>query len=249
MKILEQFAEATRVAKLETEIAASRAFTSPAQSRTVFQRFRAVQAGVECPHNPSHVLEYVRDLVTILPRQTPGHLVEAGCFKGGSAAKVSIIAKLLGRDLLLFDSFEGLPENEEVHAQSILGHSIDGWFREGEFCGGEAEVRKNVTQFGEIGVCRTFRGWFDQTMPNFHEPIAAAYIDVDLAESTKTCIKYLYPLISPGGLLYSQDGDFPLVIEVFKDERFWAEEVGCPRPKIDGLGKRKMLRIQKPALT
>src|SRR5690606_19018518 len=43
----------------------------------------------------------------------PGVLVEAGCFKGGSTAKLSLLAELAGRELVVFDSFEGLPDNDE----------------------------------------------------------------------------------------------------------------------------------------
>jgi O-methyltransferase len=108
-------------------------------------------------------------------------------------------------------------------------------------------VKSNITRFGEIEPCRFIKGWFDETMPCFSEPIVAAYIDVDLASSTRMCLRYLYPRIVPGGILYSQDGDFPLVIDVFRDDRFWEETVGYPKPPIEGLGKSKMLKIVKPA--
>jgi O-methyltransferase len=75
--------------------------------------------------------------------------------------------------------------------------------------------------------------------------ICAAYLDVDLALSTKTCLKYIYPRITTGGILYSQDGDFPLVIDIFDDDNFWENEVGCKKPKIEGLRKSKILRIVK----
>ena len=72
-----------------------------------------------------------------------------------------------------------------------------------------------------------------------------AYIDVDLASSTKTCIKYLYPLLVPGGVIVSQDGAFPLVIDLFKDKDLWEDELGVPVPKVEGLGTSKMLRVVK----
>lgn len=50
-----------------------------------------------------------------------------------------------------------------------------------------------------FGTGRFIKGWFEDTMPVFNERIIAAYIDVDLASSTKTCLKYLYPLLVPGG--------------------------------------------------
>jgi O-methyltransferase len=83
-------------------------------------------------------------------------------------------------------------------------------------------------------------------MPNFNEKILAAYIDVDLASSTKTCLKYLYPLLVPGGVICSQDGDFPLVIEALEDDSFWENELGINRPKIEGFKKRKIIKIRKP---
>ena len=82
-------------------------------------------------------------------------------------------------------------------------------------------------------------------MPASREPIAAAYIDVDLASSTETCIKHLFPLLRPGGSLYSQDGHLPLVIDLLRNEEFWRDGVGCKKPQMDGLGQRKLVRIVK----
>lgn len=45
-----------------------------------------------------------------IPRQVPGAIAEFGCYKGLSSVALSIAAKYAGRKLLLFDSFEGLPE-------------------------------------------------------------------------------------------------------------------------------------------
>ena len=83
-------------------------------------------------------------------------------------------------------------------------------------------------------------------MPDFSKPIIAAYIDVDLASSTRTCLKYLYPLLFPKGVFFSQDGHLPLVIDVFSDEKFWEKEVGFNKPLIAGLGKKKLIKVIKP---
>ncbi len=211
----------------------------------LLRRIREVSRNVECPHFESEMLTVGVEILS-LPESVKGCVVEAGCFKGASTAKLSLFVKRAGRELVAFDSFEGLPENDEAHERSILGHSIDGWFDQGKFCGRLEEVEANVRRYGEFEVCRLVRGWFEQTMPAFREPIALAFLDVDLAQSTRTCLKTLWPVLSPGGVLYSQDGDFPLVIDVFADSSFWEEEVGCARPEIEGLGKRKLLRLRKP---
>jgi len=203
------------------------------------------QWNTKVPHHNSQILAFV-DAIHSLPPSLEGCIVEAGCFKGASAAKFSIAAKKTGRQLVLFDSFEGLPENEEPHDRSILGHSIQDWFKGGEFCGSLAEVKATIAAFGHIEACNFIKGWFEDTMPHFKDRIAAAYIDVDLASSTETCLKYLYPLIVPGGVLFSQDGDFPLVIKILDDDQFWEQHVGCKKPVIEGLGTDKLLRIIKP---
>ena len=47
---------------------------------------------------------------------------------------------MAGRRLYLFDSFEGLPENEESHERSIFGRSVYGWFGRGKYRGTLDEV-------------------------------------------------------------------------------------------------------------
>lgn len=203
-------------------------FSSPPEipQLSYFQRVRLIRKivrinnNVDCPHVPAEILSFIKAVMAI-PISYQGCIVEAGVFKGGSSAKFSLAAKYVNRELVLFDSFQGLPDNLEPHEQSILGHSIKGWFEKGAFSGGLEEVRRNIEKYGEIEVCNFIEGWFDNTMPLFSKKIAAAYLDVDLASSTKTCLKYLYPLIIPAGVLYSQDGDFPLVIKVFDDDEFW----------------------------
>jgi O-methyltransferase len=196
------------------------------------------------PHSEEQILTFVDAIFAA--GDTPGCIVEAGCYKGVSGAKFSIAAKQTGRKLYQFDSFEGLPENKELHTTSILGHSIEDWFTEGKFCGSLDEVKETISKYGHLEVCEFVKGWFEDTMPGFAEEIVAAYIDVDLASSTRTCIKHLYPLLVPGGRLISQDGDFPLVIEVFDDDDFWQSEVGCSKPPMTGLGSDKMITVTKP---
>jgi len=50
-----------------------------------------------------------------------GAIVEAGSFHGGSTAKLSLVAKWCDRQLHVFDSFAGMPANNEAHGKSIYG--------------------------------------------------------------------------------------------------------------------------------
>jgi O-methyltransferase len=218
---------------------------SLAERCNLLGRIARISRNVECPHDETEVLSFIYGLLA-LPESVEGKIVECGTFKGGSAAKFSIPLKTLGRDLVIFDSFEGLPENEEPHENSFLGHRIAQWCKGGEFRGALDEVKHSITTYGEPSVVDYIKGYFDDSMPGYEEKIAAVYMDVDLVTSTKSVLKHLFPLLSPGGFIMSQDGDFPLVIEAFESDKFWEDEVGCPKPRIDGLGERKMVTIFKP---
>ncbi len=241
-KIREYLREAYQTAKLRHELST---LLPAAKLEEFLNQFQMISRHVNCPHNPSHILTFVIALLK-MPKDVTGVIIEAGCFKGGSTAKFSLIAKYLGRELVVFDSFEGLPENSENHDQTIDGSSIKDWFKGKEFCGALDEVKSNVNLYGDPTVCRYVKGWFENTLPGFNEKICAAYLDVDLASSTRTCLQHVYPKLSSRGVIVSQDGDFPLVIDVFKDDDFWRQTVGCEKPLIHGLGSEKMLTIIKP---
>ena len=97
-------------------------------------RIFRINNDVRCPHRQEQILSLIRAFMAI-PDSDQGCIVEAGVFKGGSSAKFSIAAKYANRELVLFGSFQGLPDNSEAHEQSILGHSIKDWFKKGKFCG------------------------------------------------------------------------------------------------------------------
>lgn len=197
---------------------------------------------VDCPHTNQEMLSFIESTLR-LPGDMKGCIVEAGCYKGGSSAKFSLAAGFTGRELIIFDSFQGLPDHNEPHEKTIFGKPVT--FTCGEYCGTLEEVQANIKKYGNIDACNFREGWFEQTLPSFKGPIAAAYIDVDLAASVKTCLKYLYPLIEQGGYLYCQDGHLPLVVDVFDDKNFWMNEVGVEKPFVHGLGKQKLIKIIK----
>jgi O-methyltransferase len=201
-----------------------------------------ISINVESPHTQEEILNYIEAILSISP-SSKGVLVEAGCYKGSSTAKFSLAADIVGKELVVFDSFQGIPDNTEPHELNIFGG--DAVFKQGDYCGSLDEVKATVARFGKVKCCRFIKGWFDDTMPGFKEPISAAYVDVDLASSTRTCLRYLFPLLEPNGVLYSQDGHLPLVIDVFNDEDFWLNEVGCKKPRMHGLGQKKLVKVVK----
>ncbi len=208
----------------------------------IVRKLYRISHEVDCPHTHEEILSYITTILT-LPKNVNGCVVEAGCFKGGSTSKFSCACKISGRKFVVFDSFQGIPAHTEPHTFNIYGRPVT--FSQGEYCGTLPEVKSNIQEYGSIEVCEFVKGWFQDTLPDFKEPIAAIYIDVDLASSVKTCLKYLYPLLADGGVLYCQDGHLPLVIDVFDDDSFWNNEVGYPKPVVEGLGLKKLIKIVK----
>ncbi len=86
------------------------------------RRMYLISYNVDCPHTQYEMLEFMSAVLT-LSKSVKGCIVEAGCYKGGSTAKFSVAAKISGRKLIVFDSFEGFPENKEPNSEFIFGGS------------------------------------------------------------------------------------------------------------------------------
>lgn len=67
-----------------------------------------------------------------IPPSVKGAVVECGCWKGGATVNLSLICKLTGRELKVYDSFEGLPPpspGDPVAERSFKRGFIPGVFR------------------------------------------------------------------------------------------------------------------------
>lgn len=213
------------------------------QRFALIRDFYAITLSFEnIPHYQRQILDFARAILQ-RPRDTNGVIIEAGCFRGVSSAKFSLVAKMTGKTFYVFDSFQGIPPNEEGH--EIYGETVT--FEEGDYAASLEEVQSNIREHGDIDSCRFVQGWFDDTMPDFNEPVTAAYLDVDLVSSTKTCIQYIWPLLEPGGVIYSQDAHLTDIIDLFADEDFWRNEVGVEPPPIYRLNKAQLLVATKPS--
>ena len=207
----------------------------------LLERLVRTTNAVRCYHTQTEILAVI-DAIFERAGRAGLTVIEAGAGKGASTAKLSLATERAGGRLIVFDSFRGLPKNEERH-ERLDGSPVV--FFGGAFPGRLPAVRRVVERFGAPRVCELRKGWFEETMPGFAEPFDVALLDVDLLSSTRTCVKHLYPRLRPGGVMFTQDGHLRAVVELLRSERFWRDEVGCEPPRIDGLGERKMLALRR----
>ncbi len=202
-------------------------------------RFVRITNHVRTYHTQAEMLT-VADRVLRLAGRPGLTLVEAGAGKGGGTAKLSLVARLAGARLVVCDSFRGMPPNAERH-ENIYGRTTE--FRAGAFRGTLSLVRRTVARFGAPETCEFVPGWFADTLPALARPLDVVLLDVDLLDSTRTCVRCLFPRIRPGGVLLSQDGHLRATIALLADARFWREEVGVTPPRVRGLGRTKLVEI------
>lgn len=213
---------------------------SLAQRLRLVGRFIHITNHVRSYHSQAQMLA-VADQILRLAGRPQLTVVECGCGKGGCTAKLSLVAKIAGARLIACDSFRGLPANDERHTD-LKGRPMV--FRAGAFRGRLREVQRTVHRYGAAETLEYCKGWFADTLPQLRQEIDVVFLDVDLVESTRTCLVHLVPRLRPGGVVFTQDGHLRAVVALLADECFWREEVGCPPPRIPGLGHKKFLALQ-----
>jgi O-methyltransferase len=164
-----------------------------------------------------------------IPPDVEGVVVECGSFQGGSTANLSLVCKIVRRDLIVYDSFAGLPAPTE-------GDRFAKPYGEGLFAGSLEVVQENVRRYGAIDVC-TFRpGWFSETLPEHREPVVLCFIDVDLESSLHDCVLNLWPKLQPRGYLFLDEFVFPDYCAMFWSERYWKTYFDTTPPGLIGAG-------------
>lgn len=186
-----------------------------------------------------------------IDRKIEGDFVECGINAGGHPAFMAYVSTKYGdaqRKVHMYDSFQGMPmggpddipewlevlgtneDRQHPKAANVLlsyrwqvEQNMDSW-----------RVNKDLLVYHE--------GWLQEVLPKelsegkLPKKIALLRIDVDLYDSTIPVIKYLYPLVSPGGYIISDDwgeneADVPARVATIKA----LAELGVPAPKVTRL--------------
>jgi len=205
------------------------------QRKMLLSDFRRIQANIPCAHSP---YQFVLIANRILELGVDGPIVECGCYKGGSSAKLSILAKITNRPLYICDSFAGLPRPQNTLEACLkeAENRPDGVFTEGEYCATLQEVRKNIETYGCIDVCTFVPGFFEISLKDLHISPACVFIDVDLISSARECLKHLWPVTLENGLWFTHEASYPSYVTGILDANWWVSNLNEIPPVIFGAG-------------
>lgn len=133
-----------------------------------------------------------------------GDIVECGTWKGGMSAAMAMTSP--GHHVVLFDSFEGLPDVTEADGEAALAWQTTS--RDHDNCSAaEADAHAAMALAGGADY-EVNRGWFEDTVPQWAtqgRPIAILRLDGDWYDSTKLCLDHLAPLVVSGGVIIIDD--------------------------------------------
>jgi hypothetical protein len=182
-------------------------------------------------------LEQITIITAMLevPKALPGNVAEFGCYKGLSTASLSLACGLTGRKLIVFDSFEGLPDPETVHnfdSGRVLPYS------RGQYTGSEEEVKSNVGRYGDVGVCEFVKGYFDETLVsrNNEELFVLVFEDADLPSSVRAVLSSIWLKLQKGCAFFSHEARDREVVDIFFDQTWWRSRIGESAPGFVGSG-------------
>lgn len=154
----------------------------------------------------------------VIEAGVPGDLVECGIYAGSQCAAMALAVQELksSRKVHCFDSFCGFPkasekDDDEWRVRLGVGSAKEpslpldpAWGFNLKQTVGAAE--KRFLRWGfPLSMFVFHEGWFENTVPVWQGAIALLRIDADLYESTRICLEYLYPLVSPGGTCIMDD--------------------------------------------
>jgi O-methyltransferase len=181
---------------------------------------------------PTEQLYLVQRVLSIDPAMR-GDVAEFGCFKGRTSAILSLACSWTGRKLVIFDSFEGLPDTQHTSDDAVNDTSFQ--YEAGQYRGAFEEVRERIRADGDLSVCTFVRGYFDQTLPAREgDRWALIFEDADLPSSVETILRDAWGSLEPGALLLSHEARDPAVVKLFFDEGWWQAHHGTPAPGFVG---------------
>jgi len=211
-------------------------FTKLRLFRQILRAARSIESGTSWHEQVLLASEVLR-----IPRSSEGFVAECGCFKGSSTASLSLACALTGRKLIVFDSFEGLPEPDGLDRAHVLPHAGEvHTYEKGAFRGALDEVKSNIAAYGALASCEFVKGFYNESMPRFaaqdSRTVALAFCDVDFRSSLEDCVTGLWPRLENDRHFFVHEAHHIEIPALFFDEPWWASRMHESAPGLVGAG-------------
>lgn len=164
-----------------------------------------------------------------MPPTVVGDVIECGTWRGGTAANLSLVCKIVNRNLRIYDSFEGLPARLEADRTAKD-------YTPGDFAATVEEVKETIRRYGSIENCVFIKGWFEETLPKLDSPVVLAYVDVDYEASLHTCIQNIWPHLVDNGYIFIDECHNCDYCALFYSEKWWRKYFDRTPPGLIGAG-------------
>jgi predicted O-methyltransferase YrrM len=207
MGLRDQAARAAKAIVNSRAVLARRLPDLPAETLAIYERVKRFT--MTSPERVAALVDAVRHVDA---NRIPGAIVECGVYRGGSAMAAAL-ACASGRDIWLYDTFEGMTAPTAADARASDGKAaaalLDGAAK-GEliWCYSALdEVAANMRSTGyPEALTHLVKGPVEDTIPGAApETIAVLRLDTDWYESTRHELTHLWPRLSPGGVLIIDD--------------------------------------------
>jgi hypothetical protein len=123
-----------------------------------------------------------------------GDFAEVGVYQGSTA---KLICEAKGdKPIHLFDTFEGLPPGSTAIEKFI--------YAKPKYRCSFAAVQRHLEGYPNVHF---YKGFFPESASSLdpERRFSFVHMDVDLYESTLSCLRYFYPRMAPGGIMLSHD--------------------------------------------
>ena len=138
----------------------------------------------------------IYELLKLIPE---GEIAECGVFRGTTACQ---IARITGKIVHLFDSFEGISGRElvdtrrpqEIGGRGSIACSLD-------------QVRENLLYSGNS--FKYYKGWIPDRFKEVENlKFSFVHVDVDVYQPTRDSFDFFYPRMVKGGIMVCDDYGF-----------------------------------------
>lgn len=181
----------------------------------------------------------------------PGDVIEAGSWRGGTSMLMRATLDALGdhdRTVWVADSFQGFPVPEEGGVEE--DRELEADMAPLAFLAPALEqVQGYFARFGLRQGVNFVPGFFEQTMDQLRgRPWSVVRLDADTYKATRLTLEALYPSLSVGGYLISDDYGFLPACQRAIDEFRSEHGIDEPIEPVDFNGARWRRERENPSL-